>query len=161
MWSPLIHFPTDPLPQILYKPFLYELCFAAIFERLTTDELESNLSSVVAYHNYFSYTVIHGHFLQYPIMFLGKPPPKVRWLKGDRVIDRSSHLTEDDGVKNQLILGNLSRYNLNEILTCQATNDNRSLPVEKSVAIDMNCKYLHLHCSQRFRNAVHFFFFNP
>ena len=43
--------------------------------------------------------------------------------------------------ENELILKDLKREDLHSILTCQASNNNISVPVSTSVKLDMNCKY--------------------
>ena len=62
---------------------------------------------------------------------------------------------------NQLVIANISRHDLHSIFTCQASNNNVSVPVSTSVKLDVTCNALHclskqsldynvftLHCSQ-------------
>ena len=44
-------------------------------------------------------------------------------------------------VENELVLNDLKRSDLHTILTCQAANNNISVPVSTSVKLDMNCKF--------------------
>ena len=48
-------------------------------------------------------------------------------------------------VTNELRLRQLRRTDLHSILTCQATNNNISVPASTSVKLDMQCKQLHLY----------------
>ncbi len=44
-------------------------------------------------------------------------------------------------VTNELRLRQLRRTDLHSILTCQATNNNISVPASTSVKLDMQCKH--------------------
>ena len=44
-------------------------------------------------------------------------------------------------VTNELRLVQLRRTDLHSILTCQASNNNISVPASTSVKLDMHCKY--------------------
>ena len=70
----------------------------------------------------------------------GRPLPKVTWWRDHALLDSSDNHLQDFKTENELILKDLSREDLHSILTCQATNNNISVPVSTSVKLDMNCK---------------------
>ena len=45
-------------------------------------------------------------------------------------------------VVNELVISDLKRSDLHTIFTCQASNNNLSVPVSTSVKLDMQCKSL-------------------
>ena len=49
-------------------------------------------------------------------------------------------------VTNELRLVQLRRTDLHSILTCQASNNNISVPASTSVKLDMHCKFLLDEC---------------
>ena len=69
----------------------------------------------------------------------GKPSPSVTWWRDHHLVDDSFSVKEpgDFKVENLLTLPNLQRSDVNSILTCQAKNNNNSLPVSTSVKLDM------------------------
>ena len=46
---------------------------------------------------------------------------------------------------NELTVRNLQRSDLHSILTCQAVNNNASVPVSTSVKLDLTCQYKSLY----------------
>ena len=44
-------------------------------------------------------------------------------------------------VSNELVVRDLRRSDLHTIFTCQASNNNISVPVSTSVKLDMHCEY--------------------
>ena len=73
--------------------------------------------------------------------FGGKPKPRVTWWKDHALLDDSYHLAADqDKIINELIIKNLKREDLHTIFTCQAANNNISVPVSTSVKLDMKCE---------------------
>ena len=57
-------------------------------------------------------------------------------------------------VTNQLVIPNISRNDLHSIFTCQATNNNVSVPVSTSVKLDITCNaQSHLEDSTKWRGA--------
>ena len=43
-------------------------------------------------------------------------------------------------VRNILVIGSLSRSDLNSVIQCHASNTNLIVPLRRSVQLDMNCK---------------------
>ena len=74
-------------------------------------------------------------------LLTGHPTPKVTWWRDHALLDDISEEISPDRVTNNLRLLQLTRSDLHSILTCQASNNNLSVPVSTSVKIDMHCKY--------------------
>ncbi|XP_023158899.1 hemicentin-1 isoform X2 [Ceratitis capitata] len=72
----------------------------------------------------------------------GRPQPKVTWWSGNKEIDQSSHPLSDRRVGNILTLGKLTRENLHMQLTCQAANNNLTMPITSTVTLDLNLRPL-------------------
>ncbi|CAK9807333.1 Protein turtle homolog A [Anthophora plagiata] len=69
----------------------------------------------------------------------GRPEPKVRWWRGEMLLDSKDERGEFPGLRrNTLIVRELSRADLHAVFTCQASNNNISQPVSASVAIEMH-----------------------
>ena len=78
--------------------------------------------------------------------FPGRPTPRVTWWRDHALLDDVSEDIDvaTGRVTNELRLRQLRRTDLHSILTCQATNNNISVPASTSVKLDMQCKQLHL-----------------
>ncbi|RZF47471.1 hypothetical protein LSTR_LSTR007398, partial [Laodelphax striatellus] len=75
----------------------------------------------------------------------GKPRPSVVWLRNeDLLTNKSSVVPASSGghVLSELFINRLGREDLHSELTCQATNNNRTLPLFSTVHVDMNFKPL-------------------
>lgn len=74
----------------------------------------------------------------------GKPTPAVTWWRESVLLDDSYEaITGPKGavlVRNQLVIGSLQRHDLMAVFTCQASNNNYSLPTTSQVTVDLNCK---------------------
>ncbi|GFT74504.1 nephrin [Trichonephila clavipes] len=68
----------------------------------------------------------------------GRPTPSLSWWKGSTLLDESYTTLGRGLVKNELVLINLQREDLLATLTCQAKNTNLTIPVSKSVTIDLS-----------------------
>ncbi|CAL1289194.1 unnamed protein product [Larinioides sclopetarius] len=68
----------------------------------------------------------------------GRPTPSLSWWKGSTLLDDSFTTLGRGLVKNELVLINLQREDLLATLTCQASNTNLTVPVSKSVTIDLS-----------------------
>ena len=72
----------------------------------------------------------------------GRPQPVVTWWRDHALMDDTfSTLPGGYKVENELVISDLKRSDLHSILTCQAANNNISVPVSTSVKLDMNCEY--------------------
>ncbi|XP_076233965.1 neural cell adhesion molecule 2 [Calliopsis andreniformis] len=73
----------------------------------------------------------------------GRPEPKVRWWRGEMLLDSKDEPGEFPALRrNTLIIRQLSRADLHAVFTCQASNNNISQPVSVSVRIEMHLKPL-------------------
>ena len=72
----------------------------------------------------------------------GRPSPRVSWWRDHHLAD-DSFLTESGyKVTNQLVIPEIAREDLHSIFTCQAANNNVSVPVSTSVKLDITCNAL-------------------
>ncbi len=75
----------------------------------------------------------------------GQPSPRVSWWRDHSLLDDSiddvGSVGNVEKVVNELRLSQLSREDLHTILTCQATNNNISVPASTSVKLDMQCEF--------------------
>ena len=95
----------------------------------------------------------------------GRPSPAVTWWRDHALLDTSYHTETRWGqskdihkpmpfiwcrykVVNELTVRNLQRSDLHSILTCQAVNNNASVPVSTSVKLDLTCEYKSLSPKQ-------------
>lgn len=67
----------------------------------------------------------------------GQPSPAVTWWRDHQIVDDSFDQTSQFKVTNLLTIPALRRSDLHSILTCQAKNNNESVPVSTSVKLDM------------------------
>ncbi|XP_014470591.1 PREDICTED: hemicentin-1-like isoform X2 [Dinoponera quadriceps] len=73
----------------------------------------------------------------------GRPEPKVRWWRGETLLDSKDEPGEFPSLRrNTLVVHELSRADLHAVFDCQASNNNISQPVSTSVAIEMHLKPL-------------------
>lgn len=71
----------------------------------------------------------------------GKPAPMVSWYRNDRFVTNRTTMPSSDVTRSEIVIQNLSRDDVRSVLTCNATNNNRSIPLSSSVRVEMNCKY--------------------
>ncbi|XP_076325621.1 neural cell adhesion molecule 2-like [Tachypleus tridentatus] len=72
----------------------------------------------------------------------GKPTPSVTWWRESVLLDDSYDTTIFGEVRNKLDIKHLQRHDLMATFTCQASNNNISLPITSTVTIDMNFRPL-------------------
>lgn len=74
---------------------------------------------------------------------IGKPTPIVTWYRDDLPITAETfQAPERRSIRSEITLGPLGRQDLNTRLSCRAINHPRATPLESTVQIDMNCKYI-------------------
>lgn len=76
----------------------------------------------------------------------GQPTPSVTWWRESVLLDDTYDIMSNGVIRNELLISSLQRHDLMGVFTCQASNNNVSVPSSASVTVDMNCKYL--YCSE-------------
>lgn len=75
--------------------------------------------------------------------FAGRPEPTVTWFNGTEPIQTNGGVAMGRHViVNRLEIPHLTREAYNSTLRCQASNTKLAPPVERTVRLDMLCKYL-------------------
>lgn len=83
----------------------------------------------------------------------GRPEPTVTWFNGTEPIQTNGGVAMGRHViVNRLEIPHLTREAYNSTLRCQASNTKLAPPVERTVRLDMLCKYLFI------RNASVWYF---
>ena len=72
----------------------------------------------------------------------GQPRPSLSWSRDYNVIDDSFEYNEKDVAMNQLTITSLQRHHLLSIFTCQAVNNNITVPASTSITLDLNCEFI-------------------
>ncbi len=70
----------------------------------------------------------------------GRPRPEVTWWRDHALLDGTFESEGEHKVVNELVIDDLKREDLHTIFTCQAANNNLSVPLSTSVKLDMNCE---------------------
>ncbi|XP_076226361.1 neural cell adhesion molecule 2 isoform X2 [Nomia melanderi] len=68
----------------------------------------------------------------------GKPAPTVSWHRNDVLVSDKTLTVRDGVMRSELVIENLGRDDVRTVLTCNATNNNRSVPLSSSVLVKMN-----------------------
>ncbi|XP_076310293.1 protein turtle-like [Tachypleus tridentatus] len=68
----------------------------------------------------------------------GKPLPSVFWWRESVLLDNTSEIITKDIVQNTMVIPKLERQHLMATFSCQALNNNQSLPRTSTVTVDMN-----------------------
>ena len=71
--------------------------------------------------------------------FPGAPSPRLSWWREHALIDDSYEVINGD-TTNTLRIPSAKANDLNAVYTCQANNNNQSIPVSTSLRMDMTCK---------------------
>lgn len=79
----------------------------------------------------------------------GRPRPSVTWWRDHHLVDDTFSSSAQHKVTNQLVIPNIQRSDLHSIFTCQAANNNVSVPVSTSVKLDITCNARHLYHNSR------------
>ncbi|KAG8194330.1 hypothetical protein JTE90_029206 [Oedothorax gibbosus] len=72
----------------------------------------------------------------------GSPSPSVTWWRDSVLLDDTYHITTQGYVRNNITLSRLRRHDLGAVFTCQAANNNLTVPTSNSVALDLNLRPL-------------------
>ena len=73
----------------------------------------------------------------------GRPSPSVTWWRDHHLVDEDFSTDTQYKVSNQMTIKNIQRADLHSIFTCQASNNNVSVPVSTSVKLDITCNSLY------------------
>ncbi|XP_020279947.1 nephrin-like isoform X2 [Pseudomyrmex gracilis] len=68
----------------------------------------------------------------------GKPAPTVSWYRNDKFVTNRTMTPRSGVTRSELVIQNLGRDDVRTLLTCNATNNNKSIPLSASVHVDMN-----------------------
>ncbi|TRY72468.1 hypothetical protein TCAL_04760 [Tigriopus californicus] len=68
----------------------------------------------------------------------GSPKPEIQWYRSGLIILGASEISSGSTVTSTITLSDLKRIDDGALLTCEASNNNISRPVRRSVAIVMN-----------------------
>ncbi|RWS28955.1 hemicentin-2-like protein [Leptotrombidium deliense] len=74
--------------------------------------------------------------------FSGKPEPSLVWLKNGSLLDNSWSITPQGIIRNELVIGRLTRKDLMSAITCQASNSNLTKAMTSSITLDLNLRPL-------------------
>ncbi|GBL85764.1 Nephrin [Araneus ventricosus] len=72
----------------------------------------------------------------------GKPTPSLTWWRESVLLDDSYEVSSEGVVRNEIEITSLQRHDLMAVFTCQASNNNITVPVSKYVTVDMNFRPL-------------------
>ncbi|CAL1283698.1 unnamed protein product [Larinioides sclopetarius] len=72
----------------------------------------------------------------------GKPTPSLTWWRESVLLDDSYEVSPEGVVRNEIEITSLQRHDLMAVFTCQASNNNITVPVSKYVTVDMNFRPL-------------------
>lgn len=72
----------------------------------------------------------------------GNPLPKLKWWKGDQMLSEQTVNVRKGLVRNVITFKKVLREHLMMPLTCESSNTNLTVPVTKTILIDLNCKHL-------------------
>ena len=84
--------------------------------------------------------LLQSAFVDSNILPTGQPRPALSWWRDYSVIDETFEYSDKDVTTNQLVIGSLARHHLLSIFTCQAVNNNITVPAAASLTLDLNLK---------------------
>ena len=101
-----------------------------------------SISKMVYYEKYQSRRTGLERMVKF--FLAGRPEPRVRWFQsGLPLIDHvTSEVSSGSTVTSSVLLNDLERTDNGLLLTCQAQNNNISKPVQHSVTIKLNRKFI-------------------
>ncbi|GLH04557.1 Nephrin [Gryllus bimaculatus] len=67
-----------------------------------------------------------------------RPAPRVTWWQANALLDDTYESAGERRVRNNLYIDELERKQLLTVLTCQAINNNLTVPLSAAVTIDLN-----------------------
>lgn len=88
----------------------------------------------------FQNLIYRTHSIFFFYFFIGRPPPKIRWLVNGLLVDDQNEHNSGDVIENRLLWRSIQRTDLYSVLTCQTRNTLLVEAKECSYVLDMNCK---------------------
>lgn len=70
------------------------------------------------------------------------------WYRNNNFMNNKTMNVRSGVTRSEIVIKNLGRDDVLSELTCNATNNNRSLPLSSTIRLDMNCKYLYARCNK-------------
>uniref|UniRef100_T1JRN6 Ig-like domain-containing protein n=1 Tax=Tetranychus urticae TaxID=32264 RepID=T1JRN6_TETUR len=78
----------------------------------------------------------------------GKPRPSLTWWRDNSLLDDTFEYIDKEVTTNQLTILSLARHHLLSKLTCQAVNNNMTVPLATSITLELNLKPTEVHITQ-------------
>ncbi|XP_067133356.1 B-cell receptor CD22-like isoform X1 [Centruroides vittatus] len=109
-------------------------------EPIITDEEDRHVKGLIGPYN-------EGESLRLTCEAVGgKPRPAVTWWREYALVDDSySFIPGDNLVRNQIEITELKRHDLLAVFTCQASNNNITVPASSAVTLDLNLKPMEIN----------------
>ena len=73
--------------------------------------------------------------------FTGNPPPRLTWYKGHELVDDSYEQLNGRTTNILSLAESVQKKDAGSIYTCQAVNNNQSIPVATKLKLEISCKY--------------------
>ncbi|XP_076341490.1 CXADR-like membrane protein [Tachypleus tridentatus] len=71
----------------------------------------------------------------------GKPRPSLTWWQDYTLLDDNYTFSSDEVVINKIVIPEIQRDDLRTVLTCQASNNNITIPASTTITLKLNCEY--------------------
>lgn len=79
------------------------------------------------------------------ITYGGRPKPTVRWWRGEMLIESRTISTDENMTSTSITITRLNRGHYKAVYTCQAINNNITVPKQKSITVNMYLKPLKVY----------------
>ena len=74
-------------------------------------------------------------------MCIGNPPPRLVWYKRNELIDDSYEQLNGRTTNVLKLAEPIQKKDADAIYTCQAVNNNQSIPVATKLKLELSCKF--------------------
>ena len=75
------------------------------------------------------------------VLLIGNPPPRLTWYKGHELIDDTYEQLNGRTTNILSLVEPVQKKDAGAIYTCQAVNNNQSIPVATKLKLEISCKY--------------------